>query len=328
MVRNIALVGCGAIAQEYHLKAIANRRHDFDKVWVVDPNERARQKASSIVRGEQSATLGEVADDLQLIIIASPNKNHFSMAWEALSRDADVLIEKPFVIWPHEGREIVELAAARHRVLAVNQTRRFFSHTQELRKRISAGEFGLLQGIVHQEGVKLNWPFLSGAGFARDAQRTGVIMDLGVHILDFYQYLLNPTWEFVSAIHDGFNGPEGLAELRLKANSVPVSIRLSRYQKQENIAHLEFENARVDVGVFEPNTYSVKSRSGLGDRRHIFRLPLNRESLSDRILGNFAAASKGQEKAVCEATSSLPVIEILDEIYKRAKHYPDTPGKV
>jgi predicted dehydrogenase len=329
MSRNIAVAGCGAIAQEYHLKAIANRRHEFDKVWVVDPNDRARQKACSIVQAEQCATLAEVADELQFVIVASPNKDHFSVAKEALCRGANVLIEKPFVIWPDEGRELIRLAAERHRVVAVNQTRRLFPYAQELRRRISEGEFGALKSIVHQEGTKLNWPFVSGVGFARDAQRTGVIMDFGVHVLDFYQYLLDPTWELVSAIHDGFNGPEGLAELHLKANNAPVSIRLSRYQEQENIAHLDFENARVQIDIWDLNVYSVTSRSGGRDRLHIVRLPrVDSTFLPNRILDNFVAATKGREKIMCDGTSSLPVIAILDDIYMHAKHYPETPGKV
>jgi predicted dehydrogenase len=329
MSRNIALVGCGAIAQQFHLAALANRRHDFDKVWVIDPSDKARQIACSIVKAEQSAALADVADDLKFVIVASPNTNHFTAAWEALSRDAHVLIEKPFVIWPNEGRELVRLAAERNRIIAVNQTRRFFPHAQQLRRRILAGEFGALKRIAHNEGTKLNWPFLSGAGFAKDAKRTGVIMDMGVHILDFYQYLLDPTWVYGSAIHDGFKGPEGLAELRLEANDAPVSIRLSRYQKQENIAHLDFENARVQIGIFEPNAYSVSSKAGGVNRRIVVQSPpVDVAFLSDRILSNFLAAATGREKAICEATSSLPVINILDQIYNRAKHYPETPGAV
>lgn len=329
MSGNIALVGCGAIARQFHLAALANRRHDFDKIWLIDPSDMARQIACSIVEAEQSIALADVADDLQFVIVASPNTNHFSAAREALSRDAHVLIEKPFVIWPDEGRELVKLAAERHRIIAVNQTRRFYPHTQELRRLISAGKFGALKRIVHNEGAKLNWPFLSGAAFERDAQRTGVIMDLGVHILDFYQYLLNPTWVYESAIHDGFNGPEGLAELRLEANDAPVSIRLSRYQKQENIAHLDFENARVQIDISQQGDYSVTSKSGGGNRQGAVQSPpVDTAFLSDRILSNFVAAATGREKAICEATSSLPIINILDEIYRCAKHYPETPGEV
>lgn len=329
MSRNIAVVGCGAIAQEYHLKAIASQRNSFDKVWVVDPNAATRQKACSIVQAEQAATLSEIADDLQFVIVASPNKYHFSVAQEALRRDANVLLEKPFVLWPDEGRELLALAAERNRVIAVNQTRRFFPHTQELRKRISGGEFGALKSISHQEGMKMNWPFASGAGFARDAQRTGVIMDTGVHVLDFYQYVLNPKWTFVSAIHDGFNGPEGLTEIRLNANDAPVSIRLSRYQKQENVAYLDFEKARVKVGIFDSDAYSIASPSGGRWRRFVVQSPhLDSVFISDRILSNFVAAATDRESAMCEAASSFPVIEILDEIYRCAEHYSETPGKV
>ena len=171
------------------------------------------------------------------------------------------------------------------------------------------------------------WPFASGAGFAQNAQRTGVIMDMGVHILDFYQYLLEPAWEYGSAIHDGFHGPEGLAELQLKVNNAPASFRLSRYQKQENIAQLEFEDAKVQVGIFEPSVYSVTSKSDGRRRRFVIDSPrTDAASLSDKALINFVAAATGREKAVCEATSSLPVIDILDEIYRHAKHYSETLG--
>ena len=61
-------------------------------------------------------------------------------------------------------------------------------------------------------------------------------MDIGVHVIDFYQYILQPRWTYESAVHDGFCGPEGLAVLSLKADDAPVSLRLSRYQRQENSA--------------------------------------------------------------------------------------------
>jgi len=329
MTRNIAVVGCGAIAQEYHLGAIARRRRDFDRVWVVDPSEGARTNACTMVEAEPKATLRDITDDLHFVIVATPNDNHFSVAHEALSRGANVLLEKPFVIWPDEGRKLIALAMERGRLLVVNQTRRFFPHTQELKKRISSGEFGELRSIVHYEGVKLMWPYMSGAAFSMSARRTGVIMDMGVHVLDFYQYLLSPTWQFVSSTHDGFHGPEGLAELHLKADGVPLSGRLSRYCKQENVACMDFEDAQVSVSVYEPSLYSITTRTRGRNRRRSIRLPpIDLALLGDMILGNFIRAAMGDEQAMCDAQSSLPVIEILDEIYRRAEHYPETPGKV
>jgi predicted dehydrogenase len=329
MSRNIALVGCGAIARQFHLAALTNRRADFGKLWVVDPSEPSRQAARSLVDAEPASALSEIGDELAFVIVASPNTNHFSTAREALSRGAHVLIEKPFVIWPDEGRELIDLAARRDRIIAVNQTRRAFPYAKELRKRITDGEFGALKRIVHCEGVKLDWPFASGAGFAPSAQRTGVIMDFGVHVLDFYHYLLDPNWTYESAIHDGFNGPEGLAEIHLKANDVSVSIRLSRYQQQSNMAHLEFERARISVHIFENSSYFLSTRQSPRASRVSVRAPNGKsESLADRILSNFLSAADGREKAICEAASSLPVIDILDEIYRSAGRYPEGLGEV
>src|SRR5665213_1280940 len=254
---NIALVGAGAIAQTFYLPALARRRQEFNRIWVIDPDNRARQSARSIVDLNEGSVLADAIDDLQFVIIASPNAYHFSAAREALDRNAHLLIEKPFVIWPDDGRALIQLAKTRSRIIAINQTRRVFPIAKELRTSIVAGEFGALTSISHTEGVKLNWPFSSGAGFSPGAQRTGVIMDIGVHVIDFYQYLFDPVWTLVSAVHDGFRGPEGLGELHLKANNAPVSIRLSRYQKQDNAARLNFSDAQVRVDLTDQNSYFV-----------------------------------------------------------------------
>jgi predicted dehydrogenase len=325
---NIALVGCGAIAKGFYLPALAKHRAKFDKAWLIDLNDAALSAASAVVRAEKAHQLSEIADELQFVVVATPNSSHFPLAWDALLRGAHVLIEKPYVIRPGDGRKLIQLAAERGRIVAVNQTRRFFPHARELRQRISAGEFGALKSVVHLEGEKLAWPFESGAAFARTAQRTGVIMDLGVHVLDFYHYLLRPSWAFVSAIHDGFEGPEGLATLNLEANGAPVKIRLSRYQKQKNTAQLYFERATLHVNIHDLNAYAVEKTPGAIERVIVQPMVTKYEVLGEQLLANFVAAGLGQETPGCDAASSTPVIELLDKIYLSAGRYPAKIGAV
>ena len=239
-----------------------------------------------------------------------------------------MLIEKPFVIWPEEGRRLVQAAAENDRVIAINQTRRFFPLTHTLRHQIGEGRFGPLKSIVHREGTKLDWPFESGAGFARGAQRTGVVMDFGVHVLDFYHYLLQPEWTLVSATHDGFCGPEGLAEIHLQADGAPVSIRLSRYHRQENVAHLGFERADVEFDVYDSGAYSVRWKSGQPASIAGNGKGAEYGSCAEHVLLNFLAASNKFEQALCDAASSMPVIELLDKVYRLAEQYPDNLGHV
>lgn len=325
MARNLALIGCGAIAQASYLPAMAKYRGDFGRIWLVDPSDHALTAAAAAVTGERAHRLSEVEGQIHLAVIATPNHSHFPLAMEALSRGADVLIEKPFVIWPEDGRRLAEAARAQERVIAINQTRRFFPLAQELRKRIQSGEFGKLKSVVHKEGTKLSWPFESGAGFAPDAERTGAIMDFGVHVIDFYHYLLQPQWKFVSATHDGFTGPEGLADIELRADDVPVSIRLSRYQTQENIARLTFERGEISFGVHDGERYTVRSMSG---KVTPVLVPAKYESPGEPLLLNFVAASEKREPVVCDAVASQPVIDVLDDVYRLAERYPMTLGIV
>lgn len=328
MHRNLALVGCGAIARAFYLPALAKHRAKFDRLWLVDPSDHALSIAAAAISGRQARQFMDVADEIHLVIVATPNHLHSKLAHEALSRGAHVLIEKPFVICPEDGRRLVEAGAAYNRVIAINQTRRFFNISRALRRHLDDGEFGTLKSIVHREGCKLTWPFESGAGFAPGAQRTGVIMDFGVHVIDFYHYLLQPRWALISAIHDGFHGPEGLAEIELQANGAPVSVRLSRYHQQDDVARLVFERAEMSFNVHDPRTYSIRWNSGKARLYEAGRAGGDHGNNAEQVLLNFLAASEKRESAICDGASSLPVIELLDETYRLARRYPANLGSV
>lgn len=325
---NLVLVGCGAIAQAFYVPALQGLRSKFSELWLVDPSDRALDVVNSVLPGTKAHELSHVVDAIDAVIVATPNQLHFPVSQAALARGAHVLIEKPFVIWPQDGRALAQAASAAGRVIAINQTRRLHPLTLELRRRIAQNEFGRLRSIVHSEGTKLTWPFESGAGFAPRAQRTGVIMDFGVHVVDFYHWLFQPSWTLVSATHDGFDGPEGLAEIELEADGVPVSIRLSRYYTQENVAHLVFENAEVSFSVYSDSSYDVRFSSGATKTYTAVRPGPVPQTAAEMLLLNFLAACEGREPVICDAASSLPVIDILDATYKAAARYPATVGSV
>lgn len=302
--RNLALAGCGAIARALYLPTITKYRPEFDRVWLVDPCDHARVSAAEGLPEDQASRLCDISDELDLVIVATPNQSHYSIAREALERGASVLIEKPFVIWPEDGRKLIASALSSKRVIAVNQTRRFSPLAAALKRQISEAAFGRLQSIEHYEGVKLSWPFESGAAFAPNAQRSGVIMDFGVHAIDFYHYLFQPRWSMISTVHDGFNGPEGLADLALKADEATVSMRLSRYQLQENTGRLRFEQADVEFDIFDQAGYTVRWHSGKMKRFRTDADARSATSVAEPLLFNFIAAAEQSAVAVCDAASS------------------------
>jgi hypothetical protein len=153
-------------------------------------------------------------------------------------------------------------------------------------------------------------------------------MDFGVHVVDLYHFLLRPAWSLVSCVHDGFHGPEGLAELELLANGASVSIRLSRYYAQENVAHMVFERAEVTFGVYDARSYVVRSRSRKSAGLTASTASGGDKPVAEALLLNFLAACEYREPPVCDAASSLPVIELLDTAYRVAERYPPLVGAV
>ena len=152
MKSDIALLGCGAIAQLFYLPALARNRHKFEDIWLVDPSDRALALATAIVPGKTAHSYSDIPRGVPLVVVATPNKFHVSLALEALAQNADVLIEKPFAISPKEGKNLIETATKAGRIVAVNQTRRFIPYMRDLRRRVEDKMFGPLMSIVHQEG--------------------------------------------------------------------------------------------------------------------------------------------------------------------------------
>lgn len=117
--------------------------------------------------------------DADVIVIATPDKNHFEPLQKALSREPKlVIVEKPICDNLNQAREIVELYKAKGIPLMVNYTRRFLPYYEELKRKYKAGEFGRL----------VNYDAL----FNRDLLHTGS------HLVDFL------TW------FSDFELPDGL----------------------------------------------------------------------------------------------------------------------
>jgi predicted dehydrogenase len=327
--KTLALVGVGAISRAFYLPALEKLRDRFSEVWTVDPNEHALSIVDRRLQASTATRLSDIKSKLDYVVVAAPNSTHLGIAEEALARGSDVLIEKPFVVLPNDGDQLVRQARGVGKTVAVNQTRRFFPMLSELRALIDSAEYGRLLSIDHCEGVKLNWPYESGAAFSPTATRTGAIMDFGVHVLDFYQYLLqDPSWEFQSSIHDGFVGPEGLAEIHVLAGNIPLHLRLSRYFFLRNTARLQFEGALIEFECFDMNTFTVTKPNG-STTRVFARSPLAEYGdVAPLLIEDLLAATRDGRAPRCDAASSLPVIRILDEIYRRAERYPDAVGEV
>lgn len=120
--------------------------------------------------------------DIELVIIASPNKYHYSLAKEAIEKGKHVIIEKPFVIDSIKGRELIKIAQEHNKILTVFHNRRFDSDFMTIKGVIDSKQLGELVEFEsyynrYRNALKGNWREC-------DEKGSGILYDLGSHLID------------------------------------------------------------------------------------------------------------------------------------------------
>lgn len=124
---------------------------------------------------------------IDAVAIATPAHTHFKLAMQALMAGKHVLVEKPMAATSDEAGRMVEEAARRRLVLAVDHT---FVHTGAVRKMRELVENGL-GDVYYYDSVRVNLGL-----FQHDVS---VIWDLAVHDLSIMDYVLPERPVAVSA---------------------------------------------------------------------------------------------------------------------------------
>jgi predicted dehydrogenase len=143
--------------------------------------------------------------EIDAVAIATPVSSHFRLAMAALMAGKHVFVEKPIASSSEEAQKLVDEAARRNLVLAVDHT---FVHTGAVRKmrELAQSELG---EIYYYDSVRVNLGL-----FQHDVS---VIWDLAVHDLSIMDYVLSARPVAVSAtgMSHVSGEPENIAYLSL-----------------------------------------------------------------------------------------------------------------
>ena len=127
-------------------------------------------------------------DDIDAVVICTPNSRHEPEALHALGCGKHVLIEKPMANTVAMCDAIIAAAASSQRTILVGHMWRYRAEVIALRNQIAAGDIG---GIVrtHGYGVHARW---GPSGWFTDPALAGggALIDMGIHAIDTVRFLL------------------------------------------------------------------------------------------------------------------------------------------
>ncbi|GGU64192.1 Gfo/Idh/MocA family oxidoreductase [Streptomyces lavendofoliae] len=192
----VGLVGYGLAGSVFHAPLIAATEGLVLDTVVTSAPERRRQAREAFPDVRFAASADELWDrsgELDLVVIASPNKTHVPLATAALKAGLPVVVDKPVAGTAAEARALADLAEERGLLLSVFQNRRWDNDFLTLRSLIERGELGDVQRF---ESRFERWrPRLKGGWRESGAPEEfgGLLYDLGSHVVDQALVLFGPA---------------------------------------------------------------------------------------------------------------------------------------
>jgi predicted dehydrogenase len=194
MELRILIAGCGAVAQKLYRGPLQTleRRRLARIVGVVDYHATHAQSLRTafpraIVFDDLRSGLQKTSPHLTLVL--TPAHLHAEHTQESFRYGSNVLCEKPMATSTHDCEQMIAAAATSQRLLAVGMVRRFFPAFHQLRELVQSGAFGTVVSFEYREGRRFDWDVTTPAAFRRrDDGGTGVLFDIGPHVIDYLQW--------------------------------------------------------------------------------------------------------------------------------------------
>lgn len=197
----VGVVGTGFIGPA-HVEGL--RRNGIHVLGLAEnTRDKAEAKAGELgIPRVYDSLEAMVADpEIDVIHLATPNLLHYPHARMALLAGKHVVCEKPLAMTSAESAELVQLAAEKKLVNAVNFNIRMYPMVQQARSMVQDGEIGdlfILQGSYLQDWLLYetdwNWRLEPGQGGTLRA-----VGDIGSHWLDLMTFITGLRVEEVCA---------------------------------------------------------------------------------------------------------------------------------
>lgn len=200
--RNIAVVGCG-----YWGKNLVRNFAELEALHTIcdaDPQKLKSFKSAYPWANLETDYLRMLQnDEIEGVVISTPAALHYEMSRQALLAGKDVFVEKPLALRVDEGRELVELANEKGKILMVGHLLEYHPAVVKLKELVNKGEIGKLQYIYSN---RLN--------LGKFRTEENILWSFAPHDISAILLLLNEMPQDVSA-HGGCYLHQDIADVTL-----------------------------------------------------------------------------------------------------------------
>ncbi|HTL22589.1 MAG TPA: Gfo/Idh/MocA family oxidoreductase [Mycobacteriales bacterium] len=310
----VGLLGCGAIARRSHIPALQAVGASLTAFWsrtTASAEAAAADAGTGEVVPEWAALLGR--DDVDAVVISTPNALHGPQALAAVEAGKHVLVEKPFTVDVASADAVLSAAAARGVVVMTAHNARFTPSIAAARDAVRRGDVGGVTAVraVFCHGGPLAWAPEATWFLDRELAGGGALLDLGVHLVDSIRFVLDDDVTSVAATLAG--GRDGVEEDGLLLLDTRKGVVGSLHAGWRAPA-ADFGLTVVgDAGRLLVTGTEARLQDGEGERL------LDLEGYTDTVQGVFAAAVEAGRALPPDGHDGRAAVAVVEAAYASAR---------
>jgi predicted dehydrogenase len=210
-----AVLGCGSIAKIAHLPSI-EKTEGAELIACCDTNEETAKSTAQKWGAKYWFTdykeMFKRCDELDAVIIATPNNVHRNQAVAAAKAGLHIVVEKPLAVTNFEAWDIVN-ACKKYKVkLMVGCDRRFWTQNKWAKELLEQGVIGKV--LMARSSLHEHWHLyqnnVAETDFRLKAEIAGgaALPDTGAHAIDLLTWLMDSKVKRVTGIAKRLAFPE------------------------------------------------------------------------------------------------------------------------
>ncbi|MGV6989075.1 Gfo/Idh/MocA family oxidoreductase [Testudinibacter sp. P80/BLE/0925] len=336
-VINVGIAGFGMSAQVFHVPFLLIDPHFQIKKVFERSGEKSKQKIPDVDVVHQFSEL--LSDEIDLIVICTPNLTHYDFAKQAIAAGKHVVLEKPIAVTAFEAAELDQLAQQQGVILSPYQNRRWDSGFLAVKKIIDNRLIGdIVDYQVRFDRYSANknpkvWKETGEKG-------VGLVYDLGVHLVDHAVDLLGMPQALFADIryqHENALSDDNF-QIYLYYPNLKVELGATKYAREKgphialhgrNGSYLKYvadiQESQLAQGILPVGNWNVENESQWGT----LNTELNGVHFQGKIespaasyaayYDNIYAAITTNEPLVVTAEQARNVLMLLEKCFESAK---------
>jgi predicted dehydrogenase len=190
-------------------------------------------------------------DEVDAVVVATPNHTHFPIASHCLSQGLSTLVEKPVTLLDQDYQDLRHKQNTKGAIMQVGMVKRHLPVNRIMRDIFRQNLLGRLKAFHIEEGMLFNWPIRSLSFLDKAKAGGGVLIDNGIHILDLLFWWLQqsgslPRIDDFAYYDDNQGGVESECRMQLNfENQLKGTCHFSRIRLLSQSWQLDFEQGAI-----------------------------------------------------------------------------------